>query len=237
MKMTNRKPQMIVIYALSFAMTLAANPVLAQSSKSGERVIVGLGDSTTAGTPGFLSPAEAPPAGRGNPESQYGYWLMKRHPEWKFLNRGVKRERSDQILRRLEPDVLKQKPDAVIVLAGVNDLYQGYPVDWVKFNLKEIYTRAHGAGIKVMACTVLPYDAVTEEVRKKMKELNAWILSYSQALGIGFCDTYRAVVDPRKPGYLVSSADHLHPDAAAYRKMGEAVTDALEQWLTTNPLR
>jgi len=237
MKMPYHELQIIVISALLSVISLEANPVLAQSAKSAERVIVGLGDSTTAGTPGFASPVEAPPEGKGNPESQYGYWLMRRHPEWKFLNRGVNGERSDQILRRLEPDVLKQKPDAVIVLAGVNDLYQGYPVDWIKFNLKEIYTRAHEAGIKVVACTVLPYDPATEEVRKKMEELNVWILSYSQALGIGFCDTYQAVVNPQKPGHLVSTADHLHPDIAAYRKMGEALAGVLSALLNANPSR
>ena len=39
--------------------------------------IIALGDSTTAGTPGFLSPLEAPPNGRGDVTSQYAYWLMK----------------------------------------------------------------------------------------------------------------------------------------------------------------
>ena len=33
--------------------------------------IVALGDSTTAGTPGFLSPLESPPDGRGDVESQF----------------------------------------------------------------------------------------------------------------------------------------------------------------------
>jgi len=32
--------------------------------------IVALGDSTTAGTPGFKSPLEAPPAGEGDATSQ-----------------------------------------------------------------------------------------------------------------------------------------------------------------------
>jgi len=42
-------------------------------------VVVALGDSTTAGTPGFQSPVEAPPDGRGNVESQYPYWLAAMH--------------------------------------------------------------------------------------------------------------------------------------------------------------
>ena len=41
-------------------------------------LIVALGDSTTAGTPGFRSPVEAPPDGAGDVESQFAYWLMQR---------------------------------------------------------------------------------------------------------------------------------------------------------------
>ena len=48
-------------------------------------------------TPAFRSPIEAPPDGSGNVESQYAYWLMQAHPDWRVLNRGVNGERSDQI--------------------------------------------------------------------------------------------------------------------------------------------
>ena len=73
----------------------------------GERlVVVGLGDSTTAGTPAFLSPLEAPPSGMGNPESQYGYWVTKAHPGWRFLNKGINGQRTDQMLSRFGRDVI-----------------------------------------------------------------------------------------------------------------------------------
>ena len=53
-----------------------------------------------AGTPrAFSSPLEAPPDGRGDETSQYAYWLIRAHPEWDVLNRGVNGERSDQIPR------------------------------------------------------------------------------------------------------------------------------------------
>jgi len=205
----------------------------ASAGNQGNMIIVGLGDSTTAGTPGFMSPAEAPPDGEGNPESQYGYWLMKHHPEWRFLNRGVNAERSDEILARFDSDVLQLKPDVVIVLAGVVDLFQGYPLEGIKNNLEEIYSRTRGAGIRVMACTVLPYNVSTDEVRRKMTELNDWIRSYSREHGLGFCDTDQAVADPKSPGKLISTADSLHPDVDAYRKMGNAIADALEKWLSS----
>src|SRR5437870_2886142 len=71
--------------------------------------IVALGDSTTAGTPGFKSPIEAPPNGSGDIESQYAYWLSSTHPNWEVMNRGVNGERSDQIRKRFGRDVLQEK--------------------------------------------------------------------------------------------------------------------------------
>src|ERR1041384_5708910 len=100
--------------------------------------IVALGDSTTAGTPGFQSPIEAPPDGRGDVESQYAYWLMKTHPDWRVLNRGVNGQRTDQIRARFEHDVLLAKPNAVVIIAGVNDVYQGRGADAVTHELESM---------------------------------------------------------------------------------------------------
>jgi lysophospholipase L1-like esterase len=86
---------------------------------------VALGDSTTAGTPAHRSPIEAPPGGAGNVESQYAHWLMQAHPDWRVLNRGVNGERSDQIRARFARDAVQPKPAAVVIIAGVNDVYQG----------------------------------------------------------------------------------------------------------------
>src|SRR5213593_2452503 len=101
--------------------------------------IVGLGVSTTAGTPGFRSPLEAPPDGSGNPESQYSYWLAHAHADWRVLNRGINGERSDQIAARFRRDVIQERQrrpgdDRVLVaiVAGVNDIYQGRSVRAVR---------------------------------------------------------------------------------------------------------
>src|SRR6185295_19266661 len=112
-------------------------------------VIVALGDSTTAGTPLFLSPLEAPPDGRGEMRSQFSFWLMQRHPEWQVLNRGVNGERSDQIAARFERDVVERRPRLVIILAGVNDVYQGRSADSVKTHLRAMYDQALRAHLPV----------------------------------------------------------------------------------------
>ena len=61
------------------AVLLALLPMSQPPSQTKTR-IVAMGDSTTAGTPAFKSPREAPPKGSGDETSQYAYWLMKAHP-------------------------------------------------------------------------------------------------------------------------------------------------------------
>ena len=194
-------------------------------------IIVGLGDSTTAGTPQFQSPLEAPPAGAGNAESQYAYWMRQAHPEWTVINQGINGQRSDEILARFDSSVLKHHPQIVVVLAGVNDLYQGYPPETIIKNLKAIYARAAAAQIRVIACTILPYNRMSAQVEARMRQVNKWIASYSPSNSISFCDLFEAVENPDRPCTLVSTIDGLHPDIAGYRKMGEALTAVIEKLL------
>jgi lysophospholipase L1-like esterase len=190
--------------------------------------IAALGDSTSAGTPGFRSPLEAPPAGRGDPESQYGYWMMKRHPEWTVLNKGINGQRSDQILSRFERDVVLEKADLVIILAGVNDIFQGRSPASVEKNLRTMYDRAHDAGIRVVATTILPYDIAGDREVLSMREVNSWIETVSKKGGLLFCDTRKSVSDAHDPDLLSSTPDGIHPSVDGYRKMGEALAAVVE---------
>ena len=191
-------------------------------------VIVALGDSTTAGTPQFKSPIEAPPNGDGNRESQFAYWLMQRHPEWTVLNRGVNGERTDQIAARFDRDVLAAKPVVVIILAGVNDVYQGRTVAYVTSQLRAMYYRAAAAGIPVVAGSIVPYNTATDEQNARMREINAWIAAEAaRDPRIEFADTRAAAAAPGQPDQLAGSPDGLHPDVAGYRKMAAVLETAI----------
>ena len=214
------------------ALWLAA-PLFSPSEASARPTItiVALGDSTTAGSPGFHSPLEAPPDGAGDPRSQYGYWITQRHPEWRVLNKGVWGQRSDQMLARFDRDVVAESPDVVIILAGINDLYQGLPVDAVKWQLQQLYERAQLYRIPVVACTILPYNEATAEALTDMQQLNQWIQETAAKRGLAFCDTAAAVENPQFPGLLRGTPDGLHPDVEVYRHIGEALTPVLERVL------
>jgi lysophospholipase L1-like esterase len=193
--------------------------------------IVAMGDSTTAGTPAFKSPRESPPDGSGDVKSQYAYWLMQAHPDWNVINQGVNAQRSDVIAARFDEDVVRLKPAAVVIIAGVNDVYQGRPADHVKTQLADMYGRARAAGIVVVAGTIIPYNTATPDQNARMHEINDWIRAQADAGIVTLVDTRAAVAAPGNPDALASSPDGLHPDAAGYRRMADAIAPAITQAL------
>ena len=199
--------------------------------------IVALGDSTTAGTPAFKSPIEAPPIGSGNVESQYAYWLMQTHPDWQVLNRGVNGERSDQIRARFARDVAQATPAVVVIIAGVNDVYQGRSAESVERELEAMYAAARSAKMAVVAGSIIPYNVATADQNARMHAVNDWIRDYAARHegGVVFCDTRAAVAAPGQPDRLVSSPDDLHPSPDGYRRMATALEPAIKLALSKTP--
>jgi acyl-CoA thioesterase-1 len=191
-------------------------------------VIVAMGDSTTAGTPAFKSPIEAPPNGTGDVTSQYAYWLMQRHSDWGVLNRGVNGERTDQIAARFDRDVIAASPRVVVIIGGVNDVYQNRAADVAKASLRGMYDRALAAHIAVVAGSIIPYNSATAEQNARMHDINLWIANEARTDSrITFVDTRKAAAASDNPDKLAGSPDGLHPDVAGYRRMAEALEPVL----------
>jgi lysophospholipase L1-like esterase len=199
----------------------------------GDRVtIVAIGDSTTAGAPGFKSPVEAPPDGSGDVESQYAYWLMKTHPDWRVLNRGVNGERSDEIHARFASHVLAASPDIVVVIAGVNDIYQGRSAEAVERELEAIFDAARAARLPVVAGSIVPYNTASSDENRRMRAVNGWVREYATTHPhVAYCDTRAAVAAPDQPDQLVSSPDGLHPSPEGYRLMAIALEPVIRRVL------
>jgi lysophospholipase L1-like esterase len=207
-------------------------PISGDTAQAGRPTICCLGDSTTAGTPLFRSPVEAPPDGDGDERSQFAHWLRMAHPDWIVLNRGVNGERSDQIARRFERHVAAEKPACAVIIAGVNDVYQGRPVDSVLEHLAAMYARARALRIPVVAGSIVPYNTATPAANEAMHRINAWIGGQARAgSGVLFADTRAAAAAPDNPDRLAGSPDGLHPDIAGYRRMAEAIEPKIVQIL------
>jgi lysophospholipase L1-like esterase len=120
----------------------------------------------------------------------------------------------------------------LILIAGVNDVYQGRPVDHVISQLRTMYDRAARAEIRTLAGTIVPYDTATDDQNQAMRRINDWIRG--AATGdpwLACAETRAAVAAPGHPDRLVDSPDRLHPSPAGYRLMAEAIRPVLEALL------
>jgi lysophospholipase L1-like esterase len=146
------------------------------------------------------------------------------------LNRGVNGERSDQIRARFARDVAPAKPAVVVIIAGVNDVYQGRSAASVERELEAMYTAARAAQIVVVAGSIIPFNSASADQNARMHAVNDWIRAYAASHGdrVVFCDTRAAVAAPGQPDRLVSSPDDLHPSPDGYKRMAAALEPAIK---------
>jgi lysophospholipase L1-like esterase len=161
------------------------------------------------------------------------------------LNQGIGGNRllrdglGPSALARLDRDVLAQPGVRwLIVLEGINDIgtrvkarEQGEPwatADDIVAALEQIAVRAHARGIRVYGATILPFEGATgyftPDGEADRQAVNAWIRTSGAFDRV--IDFDAVTRDPRKPSRLsaaVDGGDHLHPSAAGYRIMADAV--------------
>lgn len=92
---------------------------------------------------------------------------------------GVSGHKSNQMLARLDKDVLSKKPDWMTLSCGVNDVWhgaKGVALEDYRKNISEIIDQAQAAGIKVM---VLTSTMIKED---QSNDLNQKLLGYNAAL-------------------------------------------------------
>jgi len=144
-------------------------------------------------------------------------------------------------LARYDADVLSQAGVGyVVVLEGINDLghagtsapaSEAVSADEVIAGLTQLIERAHEKGIKVIGCTITPFEgAAYFSAEREMKRhiINEWIRTGKKFDGV--VDFDMATRDPEHPDHILpayDSGDHLHPGDAGYKAMGEAIDLAL----------
>jgi len=167
------------------------------------------------------------------------------------LNQGIAGNRvlSDgagiSALARFERDVLSQPGVShVVIFVGINDI--GWPgtaiepggivrtADEIIAGYKQLIERAHLRSIKVIGSPLTPFENAlaggpnqgyfTPEKEAKRLAVNNWIRT-SGAFD-GLIDFDRVVADPAHPSAIAAaydSGDHLHPNDAGYKAMGESI--------------
>ena len=176
------------------------------------------------------------------------------------LNQGIggnrvlcSRGRGDSALARFDRDVLSFPAVRwLALLEGINDI--GWPesplagdheivtVEQLIGAYRQLITRAHLHGIKVLLATLPPFERAVEDMplrtfyspskEAKRKAVNEWIRNSSEPDAV--VDVDRALADPGNPTMLLplfDSGDHLHPSDAGYEALAKEFGSALEGML------
>ena len=86
------------------------------------------------------------------------------------IGAGISGHKSNDMLARLQKDVLDKKPDWMTLSCGVNDVWhgaKGVSLDQYKQNITQIVEKAQAAGIKVM---ILTSTMITENPKEPNNE-------------------------------------------------------------------
>jgi lysophospholipase L1-like esterase len=152
-------------------------------------------------------------------------------------NRVLNDQAGPSALARLDRDVLAQNGARyVIVLESINDIGRlarlTAPQDDINAQeledgLSQIAEAAHQHGMKIYGATLTPYKGAnyfSEKGEQVREAVNNWIRT--SGVFDGVVDFDKITRDPQNPlqfNPLYDSGDHLHPNDAGYKAMGEGV--------------
>ena len=138
-------------------------------------------------------------------------------------------------LARFDRDVLSQPGVRwVMIMEGINDIggtargnAPGVSAETLIAAMRQMITRAHGRGIKVVGCTLTPYEGAgyfSESGETMRQALNRFIRTSGEFDAV--VDFDAVIRDPDNPRRFLphyTNGDNLHPNDDGYRAMAEAV--------------
>ncbi len=186
-------------------------------------MIAAVGDSITAGNPGFESdPALRTSLGLGDdPKSQWEYWAQRKHPDLQIRNCGVRGQSTTQIMQRF--DQCTQGVDGVVVQGGINDIALGLPVEATAANLQGMVRTAKALKLDVAIADVLPLNVGNGSADAVIADLNRRIQQIAEDEEVPLLPFHRVLESPQNPERMRPewTADGEHPSIAGYRRLGE----------------
>ena len=147
-----------------------------------------------------------------------------------FICKGVSGETTGSMLKRYASDVIDQHPQAVVILAGTNDIAQKDGVhvtaEQISSNIFLMAKMAQGAGIKVVLCSLLPSSGYG-----LIPTLNTIIEEWAVNNNCEYVDYYSMFVQADGSLDPKFTTDNCHLVAEGYYIMEQAIMPILESML------
>ena len=166
--------------------------------------ILAFGDSLTRGT--------------GAPDGQSYPAQLARLIDRTVVNSGVPGETSAEGVRRLSEVLDEVRPALVLICHGGNDILRGLNLDAARRNLEAMVETARAAGAQVVLIGV-PRRSLL------LRDTADFYVEVAEELGLPLED--EALEDILGDDELKSDA--VHPNAAGYRRLAEAVAELLRE--------
>lgn len=193
-------------------------------------VVVTLGDSISAGNPGWDPDPTLREREGDDPTSQYQHWAALRDPRLSMRNHGVGGETTAEIAARLEASVIGA--DVLVVQGGINDIVREQPLDAAAANLRRMVQRGQELGLGVVIADVLPWNRGWPAAEPRIRALNEMIAALAAEAGVELLPFHDTLQDPQAPGRMKPewTADGNHPSVAGHRRLGELAFRLPSRW-------
>jgi len=155
-----------------------------------------------------------------------------------YVNRGISGQTTPQMLVRFRQDVIALHPEAVLILAGTNDIAGNTgpsTLEMIEDNFRSMAELAKANHIRVILASVTPAADYPWrrglEPAPKIQALNQWLFQYAAEQKFTYLDYYTSMAGPdggMKPGI---SKDGVHPNATGYAIMEPLAEKAIEKTL------
>ncbi|HET7086313.1 MAG TPA: GDSL-type esterase/lipase family protein [Rhizomicrobium sp.] len=153
-----------------------------------------------------------------------------------YLGIGNPGETLKGMLSHFDQDVVQAHPDAVLLVAGTNDVAgnDGPVTDAaIIANFKLMAERASAAHLSIVIGSVLPATRFPWnpgiKPSQRIAALNSKISAWAAASGITYADFWSALALPSGEINPAYSDDGVHPNAAAYAVMGPIAKAAIDK--------
>jgi lysophospholipase L1-like esterase len=158
-----------------------------------------------------------------------------------YIDRGISGQTTPQMLIRFRPDVIALKPNAVVILAGTNDIAGNtgpMTLEMIEDNFRSMVDLAKANNIAVVLSSVMPVcDYIRPQTERRppaqIIALNAWIKDYCAKNYLVYLDYYSALLDDQKMFKKELTYDGLHPNEAGYAVMEPLARKAIAQRLVS----